>query len=189
MVDIDKNEIFKVRGLNIDIGVAADIKKFLNLFQPRISEIKKPEIFSWAERTRGWKTKYPAVLPEYYNQKDKISAYVFLKTLSDTLNSNEAIVVDIGATLAWTMQSFEVKENQRLVSNFGHAPMGYALPASIGACFALNKKPVICIAGDGGFNLNIQELQTVFHYKLPRKMFVINNRSTGIIKKLKRLSK
>ncbi|MBI4094791.1 MAG: thiamine pyrophosphate-binding protein, partial [Candidatus Liptonbacteria bacterium] len=75
-----------------------------------------------------------------------------------------------------------VKEGQRVISTFGNSPMGYAFPAAIGAAFARPGKQIICIDGDGGFQPNIQELQTVAHYKLPLKIFILNNRSMGIIK-------
>ncbi|MBN2198082.1 thiamine pyrophosphate-binding protein [Candidatus Wolfebacteria bacterium] len=182
MVDIDKNEILKGRGLLIDIGVIADIKNFLNIFNAKIKEITKPNISSWVKRAKEWKIKYPAVLPEYFKQKDKINVYAFLKILSDEVGSKENIIFDEGGNLIWAMQSWEVKDGQRIISTFGNSPMGYALPASIGASMVQNKKPIICIDGDGGFQLNIQELQTVFYYQLPIKIFILNNKSMGIIK-------
>ena len=186
MVDIDKNEILKGRGLSIDVGICADVKKFLDLFKPKLSRIKLPDIKAWRKRTEEWRSKYPAVLDTYYKQ-DKISSYAFLKILSDELAENEVIIVDEGGNLVWTMQSFAIKKGQKLISTFGNSPMGYALPASIGAAFAINKKQLVCIDGDGGFQLNIQELQTVKYYNLPIKIFIMNNRSMGIIKQFQDL--
>jgi acetolactate synthase-1/2/3 large subunit len=79
------------------------------------------------------------------------------------------------------MQSLKPKNNQRIFSNFGNSSMGYSLPAAIGASIATSN-PVICIDGDGGFQMNIQELQTIKHYNLPIKIFIINNNCYGIIK-------
>ena len=90
---------------------------------------------------------------------------------------------DEGGNLVWTMQSIKIKGEQKLYSNFGNSSMGYGLPSAIGAC--MGKKdlgPVICIDGDGGFQMNIQELQTVKHYNLPLKIFIMNNNCYGIIK-------
>jgi acetolactate synthase-1/2/3 large subunit len=182
MVDIDRNEIFKGRGLTIDIPVIADIKKFLNLFLAEMSLVAKHDISSWMQKTQEWKNKYPAVLNEYYDQKDKINSYIFFRILSDELGKNETVIIDTGGALAWSMQSFEVKSGQRFIASLGNSPMGYALPASMGASLALDKKPVVCVNGDGAFQLNIQELQTVFFYQIPIKIFVINNRSLGMIK-------
>lgn len=182
MVDIDSNEIDKGRGLVVDIGVHADVKHFLGLFLPRIGEIQGRDLTVWFSRTRAWKGKYPAVQREPYTQTNGINAYAFLKSLSDSLGNDTTIVVDEGGNLVWTMQSFAVKKGQKLISTFGNSPMGYAFPAAIGASVALGKKPVICIDGDGGFQPNIQELQTVKFYDLPIKMFIMNNRSMAIIK-------
>jgi len=85
------------------------------------------------------------------------------------------------------MQAFEIKEDQKLFSAFGNSPMGYALPAAIGACFANNKKRVVCIDGDGSIQINIQELQTLSFNRLPIKIFVINNDGYGIIKQFQEL--
>jgi acetolactate synthase-1/2/3 large subunit len=85
------------------------------------------------------------------------------------------------------MQGFEIKKNQLLFSAFGNSPMGYALPASIGASFSNKKKKVICIDGDGSIQINIQELQTVKFNKLPIKIFIINNQGYGIIKQFQSL--
>jgi acetolactate synthase-1/2/3 large subunit len=85
------------------------------------------------------------------------------------------------------MQVFKVKKGQRLFSAFGNSPMGYALPASIGASLVQNKKKIICITGDGGLQLNIQELQTVIANKLPIKIFVFDNKGYGIIKQFQEL--
>jgi acetolactate synthase-1/2/3 large subunit len=95
---------------------------------------------------------------------------------------NEIIIVDEGGHLVWTMQSWEVKEEQRYISTFANSPMGYALPGAIGAAVAAPGRHIICIDGDGGIQINIQEFQTIFHYQLPIKLFIMNNRSMGIMK-------
>ncbi len=80
-----------------------------------------------------------------------------------------------------TSQCWKTKKGQRIFSNNGNSSLGYALPAAIGECIAL-KKPVYCICGDGGFNFNIQELQTIRYYNLPIKILVFNNGCYGITK-------
>ena len=121
------------------------------------------------------------MLPEYFDQPD-IHAYAFIKTLSDSADPGEIIVVDEGGHLVWTMQSWHIKRDQKFVTAFANSPMGYAVPGAIGAAFAAPGKRIICIDGDGGVQLNIQEFQTIAHYKLPIKLFILNNRSMGIIK-------
>ena len=85
------------------------------------------------------------------------------------------------------MQAFKIKKGQRLFSAFGNSPMGYALPAALGASLANNKKRVICIEGDGSLQVNIQELQTMVTNKIPVKLFIINNDGYGIIKQFQEL--
>ena len=105
-----------------------------------------------------------------------------MEELSKKVEKDSIIIPDTGGTLTWTMQAFKVRSSQMLFSAFNHSPMGYALPAAIGAQFAAPQRQVICIIGDGGMQMNIQELETVAFYKLPIKIFLINNDGYGIIK-------
>ena len=107
--------------------------------------------------------------------------------LSKILNSKDIIIADDGGHLTWTIQSFKVKKGQKLFSAFGNSPMGYALPASIGASIAKDKFRVICIDGDGSLQINLQELHTVNKLKLPIKIFILNNNGYGIIKQFQEL--
>lgn len=186
MVDIDLNELQKNRGFTPTIAVCSDAGKFLQLFLKEISRVNKKNVTEWLERCKNLYKKYSAVLPEYKNQPT-INAYTFIKALSDASNSGEIIISNEGGNLVWTMQAWEIKDGQRLISTFGNSPMGYAFPAAIGAAFALPGKQIICIDGDGGFQPNIQELQTLFHYKLPVKIFILNNRTMGIINQFQEL--
>jgi acetolactate synthase-1/2/3 large subunit len=95
--------------------------------------------------------------------------------------SDAVVVTDCGSNLIWTMQGFDVRGSQRIISAFNHSPMGYSLPASIGAALAAGGRQVVCIIGDGGLLLNVQELATVRKQGLPIKIFVMNNHGHGII--------
>ncbi len=182
VVDIDRAELFKNRGLTPDIGICADVRDVMPLFQRAAQKVHVPEVGDWKKRTQEWKKKYPSVLPEWRKRKQKVDPYVFVETLSNLLSSHATVITDCGANLAWTIQAFHVHRGQRLFSAMGNSPMGYSLAASIGASIALGKKPITCIIGDGGFQINIQELETVAHYRLPIKVFILNNHSYGIIK-------
>ncbi len=181
MVDIDPGELHKRRGLDADLAIAVDAKRFLQVLLESLPKKHQRAITSWVQRTQQWKRQYPTVLPEYFRQERNVNPYVFIKTLSAVLDAEAVVITDCGANLTWTIQAFEVKENQRVLSTFGNSPMGYSFAAAIGAAIGLNRT-IICIIGDGGFQMNIQELQTVFHYKLPIKTFILNNHSYGIIK-------
>lgn len=182
VLDVDEAELYKGRGLKIDVDINYDINDFLEVALKKIDGVSVNDLSGWKERIRTWKTKYPICLPEYLEQKDKVNPYAFMDALSKESKEGDIIITDAGATLTWTMQGFKVKERQRLFSAFGNSPMGYSLPASIGACFAANKKPVTCIIGDGGFKMNINELETIVRHNLPIKIFVMNNHEFGIIK-------
>ncbi|MEK7630420.1 MAG: thiamine pyrophosphate-binding protein [Patescibacteria group bacterium] len=183
MVDVDNAEIKKRRGYKADVEICSDAKDFLRTTNTLLKDFSGQDITDWVGRTRVWKKAYPAVLPAYYKQKGSVNSYVFAKTLSDLTPRNAVIIPDDGGNLTWIMQSFEIKDGQRLFSAFGNSPMGYSFPASIGAAYAVGpKRPVIAIIGDGSFQMNIQELQTLFLYKIPAKVFILNNHSYGIIK-------
>jgi acetolactate synthase-1/2/3 large subunit len=114
-------------------------------------------------------------LPEYKNQKKYVNSFYFIERLSQELNKDSVVVTDMGTSFTCTMQTFKVKSGQRLTTSSGHASMGFGLPGAIGACYANNKDKVVCISGDGGLQMNIQELQTIAHNNLPIILFVLNN--------------
>lgn len=182
VVDIDEGELNKA-WVVADIPINANVKDFLTELNLIIdTSIAFPDFSDWHSTCSRWKEKYPAVLPEYKDQKGSVNSYVFIEALSDKLPSNSIIIPDQGGNLTWTIQAFKIKKGHRLFSAFGNSPMGYAMPAAIGAAFADPAANIICIDGDGGFQMNIQDLQTIKHYNLPIKMFILNNNSYGIIK-------
>src|SRR5205823_1180279 len=93
----------------------------------------------------------------------------------------DRIFVDTGCAIAWMMQGFAFKADQRLFHAFNNTPMGYALPASVGASIALSGSPVTCVSGDGSLQMNIQELATVVRHALPIKIFLLNNHGYSMI--------
>ena len=106
-----------------------------------------------------------------------------IAALSENLPGIEALAVDIGQHMVWTYQSFHNKEGLTMLFSGGHGAMGYGLPAAIGATYACGK-PVACICGDGGFQMNIQELEWVVRDKLPVRMIIMNNHCLGMIRHL-----
>lgn len=187
MVDIDKGELDKRRGLTPYISIQTDAREFIDELARQLASVSLPDTSDWLKICQNWAKKYPVVKKEFYQEKKFVNAYVFIKTLSEMLDSKAIIIPDDGGHLTWTMQAFEIKKGQQLFSAYGNSPMGYAFPAAIGASIALNKKPIICIDGDGSLQINIQELQTVAFHKLPIKLFVFNNQGYGIIKQFQDL--
>ncbi len=176
MVDIDSNEIHKGRGLNIDLPINCDAKIFINSCLDILEPISLEK--EWEKHCIDWKN---LNLDKRELKTDVLTSYEFLEELNTHLDEDSIVIPDEGGHLVWSMQSLKAKSKQRIFSNFGNSSMGYGLPAAIGAAIDTDKQ-VVCIDGDGGFQMNIQELQTVKHYDLPIKIFIMNNNCYGIIK-------
>ena len=106
----------------------------------------------------------------------------FMHDLSACSLQTSAYVVDVGNHQMWAAQSIQVGPNQRFITAGGMGAMGFSLPSAIGASFACPGKPIVQIAGDGGMQVNIQELQTIRHHQLPVKMVILNNSSLGMVR-------
>lgn len=180
LVDIDEAELHKptVKG---NILVHSDAKIFITKFLEKI-----PEYFEVDEKWMEWcqtrKKKYPIVLDEYkIPSEGSVHPYHFIEELTKALDSNAVVIAGNGTACVVLFQSGIVKSGQRIFWNSGCAAMGYDLPAAIGAAVA-SGKDVICLAGDGSLQMNLQELQTVRHNKLPIKIIVLNNQGYHSIK-------
>ena len=179
VVDIDDNEFKKNNGLKYDLKINLNLKDFFKTINPKIKN--KKDYSKWISNFRLWKQKYPIVQQEYYRQTKKCNPYVFFRSLSEQTGKNDVLIPDASANLIWAMQSFKVK-GQKIFTALNHSPMGYSMPATIGAYLADKTKNVICTIGDGSMQMNIQELATISHFNLPIKIFVINNNGYGLIK-------
>lgn len=176
-VDIDPDEL----GQKISTArcVRADAKAFLSALADALSGQVK-ERGAWKARIDRWKKKYPATpdLPAV----GSIDPNRFLRTLSEGASGDAVLTVDVGQHQMWVAQSFSLRDRQRALISGGMGSMGFALPTAIGACLASGGREAIVVAGDGGFQMNVQELQTVAHHDLPLKMVVMNNRSLGMVR-------
>ncbi|MFC4767262.1 thiamine pyrophosphate-binding protein [Effusibacillus consociatus] len=181
IVDIDAAELQKPT-IVPDLAIHADAKDFLREMKVQLEKEQLPCWKMWLEWCTERKFRYPVVLSEYHEQKQWVNPYYFMELLSESLPHHAVAVAGDGTACVALFQAGIVKKGQRFFWNSGCASMGYDLPAAIGACFANNKKDVICLAGDGSLQMNIQELQTVAHHQLPIKLFVLNNRGYLSIK-------
>ena len=179
IIDIDKNELNKKILSNIKLKINCD----LNFFLKKINHIigKKNYFFTfteWKRLTINWKNKYPVYNQNQLKYDKHINSFFFIKKLSKILKINSTVVTDMGTSFTCTMQTMKINNHlkQRLYTSSGLSSMGFGLPGSIGASFANPKKTIICISGDGGFMFNMQELQTIKHYNLPIKIFVLENK-------------
>jgi acetolactate synthase-1/2/3 large subunit len=174
-VDVDPLELKKPI-TDLDLPIISDAKIFLETLGECINSegwVKKHE--KWLNWCKERLIKYPAVLPEQRIYKGAINPYYFIETLFDCLEEDDVVVVGNGSACVMSFQAAKIKMGQRLFSNSGSASMGYELPAAIGAAIASNGNRVICLAGDGSIQMNLQELQTIYRYQLNIKVFVLNN--------------
>jgi acetolactate synthase-1/2/3 large subunit len=171
VVDIDKNEHKKGT-----IRVDYEINQCLVDFFENMPDSKYELDESWANTCIHWREKWPVFSKEYHNTETGINMYLILEELSKRLNKNEIIVSDAGSAYYVTSQALKIKGELRYITSGAQADMGFTLPASIGAAIAGNgHRKVIGITGDGSFQMNIQELQTIVNYQLPIKIFILNN--------------
>ena len=184
MVDIDQEEMDKPT-IKIDYPINEDLHKFMSklLVTLTLADTKSdvtplPNFYSWIKKTQEWKKKYPVFFFFYEEDPNRksINSYHFMELLSKELTSNHIIVTDMGTSYTCTMQALKMDGKNRLFTSSACCSMGFGLPGAIGAYFADPTKEIILIAGDGGFQMNIQELQTVVHYKIPIKIFILNNK-------------
>src|SRR5574341_2291224 len=176
-VDIDSAELNKPT-VRPDLSIHTDVKLFLNelLKQIRIYGFNREKHSHWLEWCKERVARYPVVLPHHRQPKDgRVNPYLFIERLFCQLNSDDIVICGDGTANVVTFQAAQNKKGQRIIANTGDASMGYDLPAAVGAAVATGEKRVICLAGDGSLQLNIQELQTIVHNKLPIKLFVLNN--------------
>lgn len=174
MVDVDAAELKKPT-LRIDLPVHADLKAALGalarLDYPGPTAAHRGYLAWCHERRR----RYPVVLPSYRDGTNGVNPYVFAEALFKALPEGEVVVTGDGTACVTTFQAAEIKRGQRLYTNSGCAAMGYDLPAAVGASVASGRGRVVCLAGDGSLQMNVQELQTAVTHRLPLKLFVLNN--------------
>ena len=170
--DIDSDELNNKIHLD-EVSFNVDIRKFL----PNLLNNKKTKQL---KKFDGWITECNYYKSRLYGLDDSLPNY-YVRNISDFIHDNAIITTDVGQNQVWVAQSFNVKYNQRILFTGGHAPMGYSIPAAIGAHYASNKI-VYAFVGDGGLQINIQELQFIYREKLPIKIIVLNNNSLGMIR-------
>ena len=174
VVDIDAAELNKPT-LIPDLAIHADAGEFLIQLGEQVNKASLPVWTDWLKWCGVRREKYPYVLPKHRVSEANINPYHFVDRLSAHLPSDAVVVAGNGTACVALFQAGKVKKGQRFFWNSGCASMGYDLPAAIGACFAAGGRDVVCLAGDGSLQMNIQEFQTIVHHQLPLKLFVLSN--------------
>ncbi|MDE7311135.1 MAG: thiamine pyrophosphate-binding protein [Eubacterium sp.] len=178
--DADLEEL-KKPSIHVDFPVWADAGDLLEALARRQHAARnhaadrKIQREEWIRCCRDWRKRYPVVQAKHLQEHKPANVYAFIRRLSEALPENALIVVGNGSASVVGSQAFVIRRGQRFLINSGAASMGYDLPASIGACIASGVREVVCVTGDGSIQMNLQELQTILHHKLPVKIFVIHN--------------
>lgn len=183
-VDIDRNELDKKVKEN-EYGIAMDVGNFLNLLNEnkKIKSIQPSLYRPWLNRIQVFLEKYPSFSSQSLDDPNFI-----MTELSGMMGENDVICLDVGQNQMWAAQSLTITKNQRLLICGGMGAMGFSLPASIGAYYShVNSGNVIAIVGDGGLQMNIQELELLKRNHIPIKIVVMNNHSLGMIRHFQEL--
>lgn len=176
-VDIDAHELnCKVKAA---YPINADVLQFLTELMGVNFDFDKDRISPWQDKIKQFKALYPSFTSPV---GDAIEPNYFMHLLSEFIPDDAIICLDVGQNQMWAAQSLVTTGTQRILTQGGMGCMGSALPMAIGASFAKPNKVIVVITGDGGFQLNLQELQTVYHHNLPIKIIMLNNNCYGMMR-------
>lgn len=179
-VDIDPTCIDK--NVIVDLPIVGDVKHVMAELAAEISE--KPDLTEWWEQIETWKQECPL---EYDMSDGRLRAQYVIEKLSELTRGDAIVVTDVGQHQMWVAQYYKFNHPRTNITSGGLGTMGFALPAAIGAAFAVKDKPILCVTGDGGFQMNMQELATAAYHKLPIKIFIINNSFLGMVRQWQEL--
>lgn len=175
IVDIDPLELEKF-SFPVEAPIQADAAEFLQQLGKALEDCTQHKWTDWISKCKVWKERYPIVTNQHHDQKQYASSYVLVEKLSELMCSDDLLVPgSSGACSDICLQSFQVKKGQRVLNSPGIGAMGFGIPQAMGACLASGHKRTINVNGDGGFQLNIQELETIHRLALPIKFFVLSN--------------
>ena len=180
MVDIDEAEMHKPT-LKIDLPIHADLRHVIDALLKK-TEGKKYSFEAWKQWGRTIESKLPTLFADNPDMPGYTNSYKFGDELFKQMNAGDVVVTGNGTAYTCTYQAMKVKEGVRVFANQGCAAMGYDLPAAIGAVTANENGRTVLVTGDGSLQMNIQELQTLLTYKMPLKIFVLENEGYLAIK-------
>lgn len=181
MVDIDMSEMKKC-SVHPILKIQSDAKIFIKAISEQREKIDVTPRKEWLKRCKIWKKKYSVFLAEQKPHDGYVNTYSLIHAISRRMRSEDIYQFTSSGTAAdIAMQVFQIKRGQRAFLSKGLAAMGYDLPACIGSCIASGGKRTICVTGDGGFMMNVQELATLKRLNLPIKIFIADNRGYGMI--------
>lgn len=177
-VDIDPLELNAK--VPVDLAVRCDVGAFLRGLNEQLATYVKPDLTAWIGTIEGYRAKYPTRGAD--TECGDIDPNLFLETLGECCDKGDIVCLDVGQNQMWAAQSLRLKEGQRLLVSGGMGAMGFALPAALGAAKAAPGQRVLAITGDGGLQVNIQDLDTIVNHRLPVKIILLNNGCLGMVR-------
>ncbi|MBI4418418.1 MAG: hypothetical protein HY563_06545, partial [Ignavibacteriales bacterium] len=177
-IDIDPSSINK--NVRVDAPLVGDVRGVLSALLDLVSPLDTTD---WLETIEQWKREHPL----RYKQCDVLRAQYILHELGEVTGGNAIVVTDVGQHQMWAAQFFTWVHPRSHITSGGLGTMGFSLPAAMGAAIGRSDLPVVSISGDGGFQMNMQELATIVDHKLPMKIFIINNGFLGMVRQWQEL--
>jgi acetolactate synthase I/II/III large subunit len=178
--DIDPTCINK--NVRVDLPIVGDVKHIIAELAAEMPKV--PEIKDWWQQITEWKNECPL---QYEDNDGRLRAEYIIDKLFQKTNGNAVVVTDVGQHQMWTAQFYKYNHPRSNITSGGLGTMGFSVPAAVGASFAVKDRPIISISGDGGFQMNIQELITAAAYKVPVKFIIINNFNLGMVRQWQEL--
>lgn len=179
-VDIDPTAIDK--NVQVDLPIVGDVKQILGELRQYMHT--KPDTEDWWQLIRKWQNDCPLT---YDKTGGKLHTEYVLEKLSEMTNGEVVIITDVGQHQMWTAQYYKFIHPRSHITSGGLGTMGFSVPAAIGAALGVKNRPILSISGDGGFQMNIQELATAAYLKLPIKFIIINNTFLGMVRQWQEL--
>ncbi len=177
-IDIDPSAISK--NVKVDVPIVGDVKRVLTALMEHVQPLDTAD---WLTTIDAWKEEHPL----RYQNGDQIRAQYVIQKLGELTGGNAVVVTDVGQHQMWTAQFFNWIHPRSHITSGGLGTMGFSLPAAMGAAFGRTDLPVVSISGDGGFQMNMQEMTTIVQHRLPIKIFVINNGFLGMVRQWQEL--
>jgi acetolactate synthase-1/2/3 large subunit len=178
-IDIDPSCIGK--NVAVEVPIVGDVKNVI----PAIDKLANPPVVDeWWSTINKWKEEHPLKVPQ---ADDKIFPQHMVKMISEITNGDAIVVTDVGQHQMWAAQHYKYNHPRSWISSGGLGTMGYGFPAAIGAALAKPDRDVVCITGDGGFQMCSFELATAVEYKIPVKIAIMNNNCLGMVRQWQQL--
>jgi acetolactate synthase-1/2/3 large subunit len=177
-IDIDPAAISK--NIVVDVPIVGDVKPIL---EKLLTHVRALDTADWLERIEEWKLQHPL----RYAKGEKISAQYVIQKIGEITGGDAILVTDVGQHQMWAAQFFNFSKPRTHITSGGLGTMGYSLPAAMGAAFGRKDLPVISLSGDGGFQMNSQELATIAEQNVPLKIFILNNGFLGMVRQWQEL--